>query len=89
MQPLETSMDRDLASPDGREPQLPTFLKGRSSLALPETNVADPVSQLLTHLKCELGFRHQQTALRWLLEQLETSHDLRRVIHLLLQEGEA
>jgi hypothetical protein len=35
-----------------------------------------------------LGFDRQQAALTWLLEQLETSHDLRRLIHLLLPEGE-
>jgi hypothetical protein len=89
MQPLENSMNRNPAAPDGREPQLPTFPKGRTSLVSPETNFADPVSQLFTRLNGELGFRHQQTALRWLLEQLETSYDLRRLIHLLLQEGEA
>jgi hypothetical protein len=36
-----------------------------------------------------LGFDRQQAALTWLLEQLETSHDPRRLIHLLIQEGKA
>jgi hypothetical protein len=43
---------------------------------------------LLSDLCGELGFDRQQAALTWLLEQLETSHDLRRLIHLLLLEGE-
>lgn len=72
-----------------KEPQLPTFLPHRSMPVAELQTDSDSFQSLLSDLCGQLGFERQQTALRWLLEQLETSHDLRRLIHLLLQEGEA
>jgi len=72
-----------------QEPELPPFLKRRTGPASDLQYQPDPLQSLLVDLCGELGFNRQQTALRWLLEQLETSHDLRRLILLLLQEGDA
>lgn len=71
------------------EPKLPPFLHHKSVPVAQLQIESDSFRSLLSDLCGELGFERQQTALRWLLEQLETSHDLRRLIHLLLQEGEA
>jgi len=71
------------------EPQLPAFLKHRPVPVDQLPIESDSFRSLLSDLYGELGFERQQTALRWLLEQLESSHDLRRLIHLLLQEEEA
>jgi hypothetical protein len=71
------------------EPQLPMFLQHRSVPVAQLPIESDSFRSLLRDLCGELGLERQQTALRWLLEQLESSHDLRHLIHLLLQEGEA
>ena len=71
------------------EPQLPAFLKHRSVPVAQLPIESDSFRTLLSDLCGELGPGRQQTALRWLQEQLETSHELRRLIHLLLQEDEA
>jgi hypothetical protein len=69
-------------------PQLPTFLgQGPRSSSVTKNDV-DPYFRLLKKLSGELGFSDHETALRWLLEQLESSADLRRLILVLLQEGE-
>ena len=72
-----------------REPQLPAFLQHRSVPAAQLPIESDSFRSLLSDLCGELGSARQQTALSWLLEKLETSHDLRRLIHLLIQEGKA
>ena len=72
-----------------REPQLPAFLQHRPVPAAQLPIESDSFRSLLSDLCGELGSARQQTALSWLLEQLETNHELRRQIHLLLQEGEA
>jgi hypothetical protein len=71
------------------EPKLPAFLQHKPVPVAQLQIESDSFQSLLSDLCGELGFERQKTALRWLLEQLETSHDLRRLIHLLLQEGEA
>jgi hypothetical protein len=71
-----------------REPQLPSFLQRRAAPATDLHIQQESFQSLLNDLCGELGFDRQQTALRWLLEQLEASHDLRHLILLLLQEGE-
>ncbi len=70
------------------EPQLPAFLQHRSVPVAQLQMESVCFRSLLSDLCGELGFDRQQAALTWLLEQLETSHDLRRLIHLLLPEGE-
>ena len=72
-----------------REPQLPAFLQHRSVPVAQLPIESDSFRSLLSDLCGELGSARQQTALTWLLEQLEANHALRRQIHLLLQEGEA
>lgn len=72
----------------GGGPQLPSFIRAKKLPALQCRHGIDSYSELLNRLRGELGFRNQQTALRWLLEQLETSHDLRHLILVLLQEGD-
>lgn len=72
------------------EPQLPPFLQHRRPVlgVLPAT--ADrSYAVLLNRLRGELGFEHQRTALRWLLEQLEDCADLRALVLLLLDQREA
>ena len=71
-----------------KTPQLPAFLEHRPRSLTPARNTADPYFQLLNRLRGELGFSNQETALRWLMEQLESSADLRRLVLVLLQEGE-
>ena len=71
------------------EPQLPMFLQHRSVPVAQLPIESDSFRSLLSNLCGELGFERQRTALSWLLEQLETNHELPRLIHLLLQEGEA
>lgn len=71
-----------------QEPQLPPFLKRRGVPATDLQVKPKTFQSLLGDLCGELGFDRQQTALRWLLEQLETSHDLRHLILVLLQEGD-
>ena len=71
-----------------KTPQLRTFLGHRPRSATAARKTADPYFQLLNQLRGELGFSNQETALRWLLEQLESSVDLRRLILVLLQEGD-
>ena len=73
---------------DSKEPELPAFLPHRSVPIAQLQIESDSFQSLLSDLCGQLGFERQQTALRWMLEQLETSHDLRRLIHLLLQEGD-
>jgi hypothetical protein len=73
---------------DLKNPQLPSFVKRRQGSTFITRNTADPYVQLLNKLGGELGFSNQETALRWLLEQLDSSADLRRLILVLLQEGE-
>ena len=74
--------------PNLRSPQLPTFLEHERSSSSVTQNALDPYVHLLNKLSGELGFSDHETALRWLLEQLESSVDLRRLILVLLQEGE-
>ena len=74
--------------PNLRSPQLPTFLEQGPRSSSVTKNDVDPYVHLLKKLSGELGFSNQETTLRWLLEQLEASHDLRHLILLLLQEGE-
>jgi hypothetical protein len=75
-------------SRDSKEPELPVFLHHRSVPVAQLQIESDSFRSLLSNLCGQLGFERQQKALRWMLEQLETSHDLRRLIHLLLQEGD-
>ena len=74
--------------PNLRSPQLPTFLEQGPKASSVTKNTADPYVHLLNKLSGELGFSDHETALRWLLEQIESSIDLRRLILVLLQEGE-
>jgi len=68
------------------EPQLPAFLRCRDQrYFFPYGASGSSYEHLLNRLKGELGFHHQQTALRWLLEQLESSEDLRALVLLLLE----
>ena len=74
--------------PNLRSPQLPTFLEHGPRSSSVTSNTADPYVHLLKKLSGELGFSDHEAALRWLLEQLESSVDLRRLILVLLQEGD-
>jgi len=74
---------------DCKEPELPAFLPHRSMPVAQLQIESDSFRSLVSDLYGELGLERQQTAFRWLLQKLETSHDLRRLIHVLLQEGEA
>ena len=74
--------------PNLRSPQLPTFLEQGPRSTSVSKNGADPYVHLLKKLSGELGFSDHEAALRWLLEQLESSVDLRSLILVLLQEGE-
>jgi hypothetical protein len=68
------------------EPQLPAFLRCRDRrYFLPTGASGGSYEQFLNRLKGELGFHHQQSALCWLLEQLESSEDLRGLILVLLE----
>jgi hypothetical protein len=87
LKPAASSADAEPVA-EFKTPQLPTFLGHRSRLSTAARNTADPYFQLLNQLRGELGFSNQETALRWLLEQLDSSADLRRLILVLLQEGE-
>lgn len=69
-----------------REPQLPAFLQHRPVPVAQLPIESDLFRLPLSSLCGELDFARQQTALRSLLEQLGKSHDLCRLIHLLLQE---
>lgn len=71
---------------DSKEPELPAFLPHRFVPVAQRQIESDSFRSLLSDLCGRLGFERQQTALRWMLEQLEKSYDLRRLIHLLLQE---
>jgi hypothetical protein len=73
---------------DFKTPQLPTFVERRPRTFSVTKKTADPNVHLLNKLSWELGFKDNETALRWLVEQLESSVDLRRLILVLLQEGE-
>ena len=73
--------------PNLRSPQLPTFLEHGPRSSSVTSNTADPYVHLLKKLSGELGFSDHEAALRWLLEQLESSVDLRSLILVLLQEG--
>ena len=71
-----------------REPQIPLVLQRR---CVPGTDLLiqpNSFQTLLSELCGELGFDSQQMALRWLLEQIESSRDLRRLILVLLKEGD-
>ena len=70
------------------EPQLPGFLRQQPNKQLQNPGDLSSQDLILKQLGRELGFRHEQTALRWLVEQLEASHDLRQLILALLREGE-
>lgn len=70
-----------------RTPHLPAFLGPKARPLFDIRHTAAPYLQLLNRLRGELGFREQETALRWLLEQLDSSDDLRRLILVLLKEG--
>jgi len=82
---------KDMPTGHGREglsePQLPGFLRQQPNNQL--QNQGNLLSQdlILKQLGQELGFQHEQTALGWLVEQLEASHDLRQLILTLLCEG--
>ena len=71
-----------------REPQIPLVLQRR---CVPGTDLLiqpNSFQTLLSELCGEFGFDSQQMALRWLLEQIESSRDLRRLILVLLKEGD-
>jgi hypothetical protein len=72
-----------------REPQIPGFLQRRAAPATDLLIQPSSYQSLLSELCGELGFDSQRTALRWLLEQIESSRDLRRLILVLLQEGDS
>ena len=71
------------------EPQLPSFLGPHTQPRRINSGVSrGPYERLLNRLKGELGFRHQQTALLWLLDQLESCEDLRGMVLVLLERSE-
>ena len=70
-----------------RGPELPSFLRKRSKREFKKTQGDPSYSDLLNRLRGELGFCEQEIALRWLLEQLDESHDLKKLIFMLLKEG--
>lgn len=70
------------------KPELPGFLRECSKkLVIKPIAASDRYYKLLNQLRGELGFHERETALRWLLDQLEESPDLRHTILLLLQQG--
>ena len=71
-----------------REPQIPLFLQRRAASRTDLLIQRNSFESLLSELCGELGFDSQQMALRWLLEQIESSRDLRRLILELLKEGD-
>ncbi len=83
---------KDMPAGHGRgsliEPQLPGFLRQQPNKQFQYQGHLSSQDLILRQLGQELGFQHEQTALRWLVEQLEASHDLRQLILGLLREGE-
>ena len=71
-----------------REPQIPLFLQRKAAPSNDLLIQRNSFESLLSELCGELGFDSQQMALRWLLEQIESSRDLRRLILVLLKEGD-
>lgn len=70
-----------------RGPELPDFLRVGAVVTSAKSANGENYLRLLNRLKGELGFQERDTAMRWLMEQLEESTDLRRTILLLLQQG--
>ena len=66
-------------------PELPGFLSKVKSRQSHSTFSTEAFNDLLAGLSGELGFQEQQTAMRWLLEQLQECGDLRGLILTLLQ----
>jgi hypothetical protein len=83
---------KDMPAGHGRgnlsEPQLPGFLRQQPNKQLQNQGHVSSQDLILKQLGQDLGFQHEKTALRWLVEQLEASHDLRQLILALLREGE-
>jgi len=72
------------------EPQLPAFLCCRDQWhSIASRPSGSSYESLLNRLKGELGFRHQQTALLWLLDKLESCEDLRGMVLVLLERSES
>ena len=71
-----------------REPQILLFLQRRAAQRTDLLIQRNSFESLLSEHCGELGFDSQQMALRWLLEQIESSRDLRRLILVLLKEGD-
>jgi hypothetical protein len=81
-------MTKTPVAPSCLEPELPAFLRRPGKkLGSKPIAAADRYHDLLNQLRGELGFHERGTALRWLLDQLEESADLRHTILLLLQQG--
>ncbi len=70
------------------EPQLPGFLRQQPNKQFQYQGHLSSQDLILKQLRQQLGFQHEQPALRWLVEQLEASHDLRQLILAQLREGE-
>jgi hypothetical protein len=81
-------INHSLGSRCQRGPQLPQFLAVSRRAEAARNEATDPYARLLNRLKGELGFQRQQTALRWLLEQLESCADLRRMVLVLLDQAD-
>ncbi len=83
---------KDMPAGHGRgnlsEPQLPGFLRQQPNKQFQYQGHLSSQDLILKQLRQELGFQHERTALRWLVEQLEASHGLRQLILALLREGE-
>jgi hypothetical protein len=88
------SCDHDV--PSDRPPRslsisLPNFKQlrtGQASLAISSQESAalliDKHHETISHLREKLGFKHDKTVIAWLLEQIEQSEDLGKIIvHLL------
>lgn len=82
-------MHAETVNRESWQPELPPFLQKRQSIKVAKKTIDSPYLDLLERLKGELGFQKQQTAMRWLLEQLSSSNNLRKTILDLLQDENA
>ena len=80
----------DQATPPSPEPQassLNGFIPWAGEGLPAAETLAKAMEALMLERLCRyLGFQHPETALRWLLEQLEPSRNLQDVIFTLLQQ---
>ena len=77
------------------EPQLPSFSNSNALSRVTRLTREEDVrtleviaehSQVIEELRQALGFKDKKTAMSWVFEQLEQSHDLKHAIFRLLED---